>query len=166
MMEEQEEVVTKESKRNLEDDWFLMLEAVPKELSDTPQGSSLTAESVAPAYISCMCSAFIISKNMKLFSSSAAVSDTRLEGRPASFVKVGATEQLQDTLEEEAATKPPVIEKEQQDVVVLQSERSREGDGFPLLDETTREPSSAPPGADFMTSRVHFVCRSLLKHLF
>lgn len=68
-----------------------------------------------------------------------AVSQARSEERPASPVKVRAVERLQGTVAEEAERKPPAILKDQQEVVVLQSERNIE-------DAAPRETSYVPPG--------------------
>lgn len=47
---------------------------------------------------------------------------------------------------EEAERKPPAILKDQQEVVVLPSERNIEDDWFLLLDVAPRETSYVPPG--------------------
>lgn len=103
---------------------------------------------------------------MNLFSLSVAVSQARLEERPASLVKATAMEQLPETLAEEAERKLPVIRKEQEVVatVLPPYERDIEDDWFLLLDVPTRKLSFAPPGTDFI-SRVYFVCCFLLEHL-
>lgn len=66
---------------------------------------------------------------------------------PVSLVKVRTAEQREDRLEsvvEEAERKP--LLQEQQEVVLLQSERNIDDDWFVLLDVPIREASYVPPG--------------------